>query len=330
MAANLNICRYQSVKICDEYGINRRFNLLFQEVCALKNSIIDQCGTNIDSTTGNTGEPQGNISLLMDDGTSPTPWRGTWDEFLSYLGANASFIPSGITTFGAGGISTGTDLGTTPITLQELGDRIFYAYVAPIISLSSPTATTLREFGNTISTITLNGLTTKNSENITEVTFFRNGGLIHTQSSPTPTGGTESYTNTTPITTNTNFQAKVEDGTTLVNSNTLNYNFVYPYIFGSDVPAKSFASMYTDFTKAVESQGNKTKSFSPSTQVMYFGYPATYPDLTIIYDQNGFDVTADWTKRTGTITGLDGTPQSYKVYEFENLTSFTNLAYQFI
>lgn len=38
MAANLNICRYQSVKICDEYGINRRFNLLFQEVCALKNA----------------------------------------------------------------------------------------------------------------------------------------------------------------------------------------------------------------------------------------------------------------------------------------------------
>jgi len=330
MAANLNICRYQSVKICDEYGINKRFNFLFQEVCALKNSITDQCGTNIDSTTGNTGEPEGNISLLMDDGTSPTPWRGTWDEFLSYLGSNASFTPSGITTFGAGGISTGTDLGTTPITLQELGDRIFYAYVAPTVSLSSTTSTTLREFGDNVLSLTLNALTVKNSENITSVTFFRDGTLINTVLSPNINGGTESYVETTDIVLNTSFQAKVTDGTTLVNSNTLNYNFVYPYIFGSDAPAKSFVSMYTDFTKAVESQGNKTKTFSPSTQVMYFGYPATYPDLTVILDQNGFDVTADWTKRTGNIIGLDGTSQSYKVYEFQNLTSFTNFPYQFI
>jgi len=34
---NLNICKYTSVRICDEYGINKRFYLLFQEVCTLKN-----------------------------------------------------------------------------------------------------------------------------------------------------------------------------------------------------------------------------------------------------------------------------------------------------
>jgi len=327
---NLNICRYSPVKICDEYGVNRRFNFLFQEVCALKNSITDQCGTNIDSSTNHTGSPTGNISLLMDDGTSPIPWRGTWDEFLSYLGGSASFTPSGVTTFGAGGISVGTDLGTTPITLQELGDRIFYAYVAPTVSLSSPTSTVLREFGDTILSLTLNALTQKNSENITGVTFFRDNVLINTVAIPDENGGTETYVETTDVVLNTSFQAKVTDGTTLVNSNILNYNFVYPYIYGSDAPAKSFASMYTDFTKAVESQENKTTSFSPTTEVMYFGYPASYPDLTIILDQNGFNVTNDWTKRTGTITGLDGTPQSYKVYEFENLTSFTNLAYQFV
>jgi len=38
MRANLNICQYTPVRTCDEYGVNARFNLLFKEVCALKNS----------------------------------------------------------------------------------------------------------------------------------------------------------------------------------------------------------------------------------------------------------------------------------------------------
>lgn len=38
MVKNLNICKYTSVSLCDAYGVNARFNLLFQEVCALKNS----------------------------------------------------------------------------------------------------------------------------------------------------------------------------------------------------------------------------------------------------------------------------------------------------
>lgn len=33
----LNICKYTPVRICDEFGVNARFNLLFKEVCALKN-----------------------------------------------------------------------------------------------------------------------------------------------------------------------------------------------------------------------------------------------------------------------------------------------------
>ena len=34
----LNICQYSPVRVCDEYGVNARFNLLFKEVCALKST----------------------------------------------------------------------------------------------------------------------------------------------------------------------------------------------------------------------------------------------------------------------------------------------------
>lgn len=35
---NLKVCSYKYVRICDELGVNARFNLLFQEVCALKSN----------------------------------------------------------------------------------------------------------------------------------------------------------------------------------------------------------------------------------------------------------------------------------------------------
>jgi hypothetical protein len=35
---NLNICKYSPVRICDEFGVNARFNFLFKEVCSLKNN----------------------------------------------------------------------------------------------------------------------------------------------------------------------------------------------------------------------------------------------------------------------------------------------------
>jgi len=51
MHKNLNICKYTAVKLCDEYGINQRFNLLFQEVCALKNTTPAATGGHISITS---------------------------------------------------------------------------------------------------------------------------------------------------------------------------------------------------------------------------------------------------------------------------------------
>lgn len=35
---NLNICSYTPIKMCDEFGVNARFNILFKEVCFLKST----------------------------------------------------------------------------------------------------------------------------------------------------------------------------------------------------------------------------------------------------------------------------------------------------
>lgn len=231
------------------------------------------------------------------------------------------FTPQGITTATVGGIVAGTDLGTTPFTFQELAIRELYPAVPPTISLSSSPIQGLREFGDNIASVDLSALTAANTNPITLVQFYRNASLIYTVPTPNPTGGTETYTDGTSITSLTTYNAKVSDGFTgVITSNTLTFSFVYPYLHGIGAAAMAFASMYASLTHQIATQGNKLESFAPNSQVMYFGYPATYPDLTSILDQNNFETFTNWTKRTGNITGLDGSSQSYKVYEFNNLT----------
>jgi hypothetical protein len=63
-----------------------------------------------------------------------------------------TFTPSGETTAQVGGVDIGTDLGTTPILIQDLFDRIFYADVAPSFgSFSISGQSTTIEVGTTLS-----------------------------------------------------------------------------------------------------------------------------------------------------------------------------------
>lgn len=236
---------------------------------------------------------------------------------------------------GGGGSGGGTlVIGGTGILVTGTGTQadpfVVSTYAAPTITLATVPTATVEENGVTISSVVLNATTGKHSDTITGVTFYRGISLIHTQASPLPNGGLESYTDTTPVTTTTSYTAQVTDGTTTVTSNSATFTFVYPYLYGINSPALAFASMYGSLTHLIATQGTKTVSFAPNSQVMYFGYPATYPDLTSIKDQNNFETISNWTKRTGNITGLDGSSQSYKVYEFNNLTGTgTTISYTF-
>lgn len=237
---------------------------------------------------------------------------------------NADSMPVAV-----GGYPIGTSFPASQ-SMQDMWNNLLYPYTAPLISLSalSP-AEGIREFGNPVLNVVLSAVTTKRSDAITRVKFKRNGSDINTVASPNPNGGTETYTETTDVETTTYFSAEVYDDTTAVQSNNRYYSFVYPYLYGAGSSGKLFANMYADLTHSISAYGNKTISFSPSSQVIYFGYPASYPDLTSILDPNGFEIIGDFTKRTGNVVGLDGSSQSYKIYEFNNLTTQTNFAITF-
>jgi hypothetical protein len=204
-------------------------------------------------------------------------------------------------------------------------------YAAPTISLSCSPAQSLREKGTSVASVAFTATTTKFSEDITEVTHFRNGILVDTEAAPIAAGGVETYTNNTAFTDTMTFYSKVYDGTTLVQSNTVTYSYVYPYYYGADVPAITAANVALLTKSVIASDANLNESFTTSSgDVFYFAYPASYGALTSILDENGFETFSDWTLRTENITGLDGNPVSYRIYEFNNPVIALTTDYTFI
>ena len=216
--------------------------------------------------------------------------------------------------------------------LEDTLDKILVLiYAAPTISLSCSPSQAVREKGTSVAAVTMSATTVKKSNAITGVTHFRNGVLVDTEGAPNALGGVETFTESTPFTDTMTFFSKVTDGTTLVQSNTVTYSYVYPYYSGADAPGITAAAV-SALTKDVRaSTSSLNKSFTTSNgDVFYFAYPASYGALTSIKDENNFETIGDWTLRTENITGLDASAVSYRIYEFNNPVIAFTTDYTFI
>lgn len=221
-------------------------------------------------------------------------------------------------------------------TLQKI---LLITYTAPQISLSG-SSNVLREKGASVSNITLTAAITKRSDPIKEVRFYRNPStLLDTQTSggAIPSGGNSTYLYSTSFSDNVTFRAEADDdgatgGPTTVSATTT-YSFVYPYYTGAGSAGKTGAQIRSDLvTDVSSSNSNKTVIFSGvnNGQVLYLAYPQSYGALTHIYDINNFDTIADWTQSVKSITGLDGNPVNYYVYEFNNPLVSGSYTYRFV
>lgn len=235
--------------------------------------------------------------------------------------ANNLFQSDMLTVSSLGGISAGTNLNN--MSIQDILTKLLYPYVAPTISSSivySPTGGTY-EFGQTVTVTQIKATVTKKSENITKVSFYRNGLLENSITSSVSNGGSFSYTFTNPISitssiSNSYFQAKVTDASgKVVSANTTALNFYYPYyygVIGANVDITE--NLIKNLTKQVVSKGNKTYTYSPNYQRMVIAYPKSYGVLSSILDPNGFEQLSSFTCLEKSIVGLNGTSQQYYVY----------------
>ena|ERR1700744_2346563 len=198
-------------------------------------------------------------------------------------------------------------------------------YTAPSITLGSSPSGQAKELGTTLTNVTLSALTVQGSSSIINVTFLRNASPIYVVPSPHSGGGTETYTDTATVTNTATYTATVSDGNRTVTSNSITFNFVYPFYYGVGAQGLTGAQVQA-LTKLVQVKQNTTVTTSPNVQVYYFAYPQAYGSLVSIKDQNGFNVTAGYTQRSVTLTMLDSTNQPYYIYEFNTLTSQTNFS----
>lgn len=212
-----------------------------------------------------------------------------------------------------GEMFTSTDLEDT---LQKI---LKLQYAAPTISLSTSPSTALREKGTSVASVTATVTTSKRSEDITQIRWYRNAVLINTENSPNPAGQTIGHTDNTAFTDTTSFSADVSDGTSTVVSNTVTYSYVYPYYHGTANPGATAAAVGAMTKSVIASTATLARTFTPSNgHVYYFAYPSSYGALTSILDVNNFETFGDWTLRTENITGLDGTSVTYRIYVFDN------------
>ena len=307
----------------------------------------------IQGEKGDTGEqgpqgPQGESGQNGQDGQDGyTPVKGTdyWteadiqeivDEVLASMPAAEQLVYTNTTpTVNAhGGIAAGTTFDNVPIT--DMLTKILYPWVAPSVSASSTPNGGTYEKGNKQTVTSIKATVTKKSARIVKVEAYDGSTLLGTKEGTdldTINNGSGSVTFTVSVTiaSNKNLQVKVTDSDNKVTSaNTGSFTFVYPYYYGvvgADVTPD--AATVAGLSKLIQSKGTKSVPFTADNQKMVFATPAGNGVIKTITDPNGFNVTDTFTQSTLSITGLDGTTQSYYVYTSNGASTVSNFTMKF-
>ncbi|HQK38541.1 MAG TPA: hypothetical protein PLO52_00325 [Flavobacterium alvei] len=254
---------------------------------------------------------------------------GEWNKNSSG-GSSGEYTPQGETTAQVGGIALGTDLGTTPVTVQSILDMMLYPDVGPQTNINTSPSDGLYEVGDVQSSVDLSSNISQGTAPLTLFTFSKSGsGIIFSDPSPSP--GTETFTDTDGVSDDTTYTATVTDGT-FTDTATATFTFVPVYYYGVDSPGLDLSSDGGGLTKVLQVETpSYSADFSPTVQVYYYAYPDAYQPLISILDDNGFETISDWTVTTGVnITNSFGEVISYRVYEFNNLTTQVNFTNTFI
>ena len=198
-------------------------------------------------------------------------------------------------------------------------------YLGPLIASFTGSSNVLREKGASVASVTLTVDVTKRSHQIARIVFKQSGTTFQDDNPPTQTGsGTTAATYSTPFSDTKTFSVEVTDeavggdGPSTV-TQSLTYNFVYPYYSGAAAPGRTPAQVAALTKAIINSTATLQRNYTTvDGDVYYFAYPAAYGNLVSILDENGFENFSSFTKTVANITGLDGNAVSYNIYESQN------------
>lgn len=236
----------------------------------------------------------------------------------AYVDEEDKFVTDILTVDKFGGIAAGSDLNG--MTTHEILNQLLYPYIAFTINSSSrnaAVATLENGASQTLNSATIS--VTKKSKPITSIKLLNGSTVLEEKTGDAvAAGGTITFSNlgiTVTKDNNPNLKFTVTDGTTSTDKNVGASTFVYPYYTGEcAADATIDETLIEGLTKKVESKGNKTVTHSCENGRMVIAYPKAHGVLKSILDPNNFETIGDYTRSEVSVTGLDGTTQTYYVY----------------
>ena len=240
----------------------------------------------------------------------------------------------------------GKNFGTN--TYNALLDSVFFPWIRATISLSG---NYLAQIGSR-TVVTLISTITQNNESSNGLIY----GNIRQNSRPTGIKRSWGVGNIFPITCNVVFTpikgstdslgktfvayeyCNNNNNPVTINSSVVTLSSCYPYLYG--MSASNFSMVNSFFFR---NMGKITQNYTSPTLVTfdspttlkyaYFAYPASYPDLTSIKDQNLFEVLGSFTKTTINVQSTEmvnnWSEVSYKVYKSNNMFTPSSWEYTF-
>jgi len=223
------------------------------------------------------------------------------------------------------GIPNMTDIDLINTSLAGL------LYRAPIINLTGTPTSATYKYGQTVGSTTLSLAITKQTNNITQINYKRNGTVIHTNN--TPNNVSDVYTDNTPVIDTATFLTTVLDGNTTTTSNSIVLTFVYQ-IFAGGITKTITTPVSADvkaLTEVLKAKQNITQPFTLTDQKGVFAYPTSYGNLTSILDVNGFEIISSFTETVLILTMDDNSTISYNVYTMTNSVTVSayNITFKF-
>jgi len=244
----------------------------------------------------------------------------------SWTVGGGDYTPQGVTLATVGGIPSGTDLGVSPILVQDLFDDIFYPYVSPVFtSFSISGQSTTIEVGTTLSgSKTFTWAITLNSGVVPTIDLY-NVTTSATLLAGTPNDGSQAQA-ITSVQLNSNGATQVWRGIgnntspagTFNSSNfTVTSRYYRWWEAVAATPANS-AAVRALSNQAFQTAGNSFTLVTGTTLIKFsVNLPPGVTIVSVIDTTNlNLDITADYVL-IGTVSVLDagGTSRTYNQYE---------------
>ncbi len=240
----------------------------------------------------------------------------------AYVDEEDIFVTDMKTINALGGIAAGSDLNN--LTTHEVLKKLLYPYVDATVGNATATPNGGTYEKGATKTITQVSISiTKKSEPITSVALYNGSTLIEEKTGDAvKNGGTITFTGLSVEVPTDGNQLTVKvtypdanGNAKTVEKKTTAMTFVYPYYMGTCAAGTAIdETLVESLTKKIESKGNKSNSFTVSDGHMVFAYPKAHGVLKSILDPNNFETIGNYTRSEVSVTGLDGTAQTYYVY----------------